>query len=134
MKIARTRSGERGSEIRTDTFTGTVVADVVMQAQDGVAITRVYFLPGARTHWHSHEGGQALHIDAGRGWVCASGSRPEPVAAGDTVWAPPGEKHWHGGSASTILAHTAVSLGQTTWLEPVADADYPGERPGEGLS
>jgi quercetin dioxygenase-like cupin family protein len=40
------------------------------------------------------------------------------------VWAPPGERHWHGGTAETIMTHLAVSLGTTGWLDEVSDADF----------
>jgi quercetin dioxygenase-like cupin family protein len=42
------------------------------------------------------------------------------------VWIPPGEEHWHGAERESYLLHTAVSLGETEWLEPVSDEDYEG--------
>ena len=48
----------------------------------------------------------------------------EPIGVGDTVWFPAGEEHWHGAAASTYVAHLAVSLESTEWLEPVSDEDY----------
>jgi quercetin dioxygenase-like cupin family protein len=50
------------------------------------------------------------------------------IRAGDAVWIPPGEKHWHGGAPTTSMSHIAIqeSLdGNTaTWMEPVTDAEY----------
>lgn len=54
-----------------------------------------------------------------RGARRRSGSTP-----GDTVWVPPGEVHWHGGAPGSYLLHLAVSLGTTSWLEPVGDGEY----------
>jgi quercetin dioxygenase-like cupin family protein len=46
------------------------------------------------------------------------------LAAGDTVYAPPGEAHWHGAAPDSSLLHTAVSLGTTRWLGEVTDDQY----------
>ena len=40
------------------------------------------------------------------------------------VWVPPGERHWHGGTAATIMTHLAVSLGPTVWLDEVGEDEY----------
>ncbi len=46
----------------------------------------------------------------------------ERVRAGDTIWTPPGEEHWHGGTANHMMGHVAMLEGTedgdgTTWLE-----------------
>jgi len=46
------------------------------------------------------------------------------VRAGDAVWFPPGEEHWHGAGPDTWMAHNAISLGTTEWLDPVTSEDY----------
>jgi quercetin dioxygenase-like cupin family protein len=51
------------------------------------------------------------------------------LTAGDTVWTPPGEEHWHGGAAATFMCNVAMLEGVedddgTTWLEPVSDEAY----------
>ncbi|HEY2205564.1 MAG TPA: cupin domain-containing protein [Pseudonocardia sp.] len=94
------------------------------QTTDGNAISSVTFAPGARSYWHRHTGGQILVVTAGLGWICAEGSRPEVIRAGDVVWTPPGERHWHGGTADTIMTHLGISLGPTNWLDPVSDEEY----------
>lgn len=128
MKIVRGDSHPGASSRRSDTFVGEVWADPVLTGGDGITISSVFFAPGARTHWHSHEHGQVLQVTAGAGWVCARGGRPEPLAAGDVVWAPAGEVHWHGAGAATFLLHTATSLGATSWGDPVSDDDGAGHR------
>jgi quercetin dioxygenase-like cupin family protein len=51
------------------------------------------------------------------------------IRAGDTVWTPAGEEHWHGGTPNTMMCHYAIldAAGDgaaTTWLEPVTDEQY----------
>jgi quercetin dioxygenase-like cupin family protein len=112
-----------GSERRGATFTGEVWADPVV-APEGATVATVFFTPGARTYWHHHERGQILQVLAGRGWVCSEGDEPVLLGAGDTVWVPPGERHWHGASAESFLTHTAISLGTTSWLAEVDQSVY----------
>ncbi|MDQ4111255.1 MAG: cupin domain-containing protein [Actinomycetota bacterium] len=94
-----------------------------MPPTDGMAVGEVFFQPCARTNWHSHPGGQLLLITAGDGFV---GDENETIAvrAGDAVWTPPNERHWHGASADRFMLHTAVTLGVTAWEDPVTDAEY----------
>ncbi|HXZ63516.1 MAG TPA: cupin domain-containing protein [Streptosporangiaceae bacterium] len=131
MQIVRRDGGEDGpasppTELRTATFTGTVYGDALLDGTDGAAVTSVFFAPGGRTFWHSHEHGQVLHVLEGRGQVATEGHAPQPIGPGDVIWAPPGEVHWHGGGPGSMVLHLAVSLGRTTWLGPVSDADYGG--------
>ncbi len=113
-----------------DWFTGTVRIDPLMAAQAparaGAAL--VTFEPGARTAWHTHPLGQTLIVTAGCGWVQREGGPIEEIRPGDVVWFPPGEKHWHGATATTAMSHIAVqeTLDGTpvTWMEPVSDAQY----------
>jgi len=125
MIVVPGRPGGTPTELRGPTFTGDVWADPVLPSTDGVLINTVTFTPGAHTFWHEHEGGQILEIVSGSGWVCAEGEQPQSVRAGDTVWTPPGQRHWHGATADTVMSHTAISLGRTEWHSEVSDADYP---------
>lgn len=124
MRISRGRTDGAKSEERGPTFTGTVWADEVMGAQDGVLINSVTFTPGARTNWHTHGQGQVLIVTAGEGRVVSTEGQSWVIRAGDVVHIPAGEKHWHGAGPDTLLAHTAISLGDTDWLEPVSPEDY----------
>ena len=116
MRIVR---GQGPSEQRPATVTGEAWFDPVLPATDGTTITTVFFAPGARTFWHTHENGQILQVLAGRGLICTDGSPPREIAAGDTVWVPPGERHWHGAAPGSFMTHTAISLGATRWAEEV---------------
>lgn len=123
MEIIRHPHG-RPAQQKTETFTGTVWFDPLLPPTDDVAVNNVFFPPSARTHWHSHENGQYLHVVAGTGLVCSEGGEPQPISAGDAVWVPAGERHWHGATSEGFLLHTAVSLGTTSWSDAVTDADY----------
>ena len=66
----------------------------------------------------------ALLDSSGQGMVVALDGAKHVVRAGDIVWAPPGEVHWHGAAPDAFLSHTAVSLGLTSWGEEVDEAHY----------
>jgi len=104
-------------------FSGTVHAYLTMPGTDGVTINTVNFAPGARTYWHVHEHGQILQILAGEGYV-ATEDGIRRLNAGDTVWCPPGERHWHGAAPDAFMTHTAISLGTTSWAEEVSQEQY----------
>ncbi len=111
-------------------FTGVVFQDPVNQAPAParVAAARVTFTPGARTAWHTHPLGQTLYVLSGCGRVQSEGGPVREISAGDVVWIPPGEKHWHGAAPTTMMCHLAIQEqvdGKTaTWLEHVTDAQY----------
>ncbi|MES1941742.1 cupin [Salinisphaera sp. T5B8] len=126
MQIFHGRNDNAQSESRGPTFTGQVWADPVMPSTDGVTINNVFFTPAARTHWHTHERGQILQVQSGKGWICTDGESPQAIRAGDVVWIPADERHWHGAAADSYLMHTAISLGKTSWEDAVTDAQYPG--------
>jgi quercetin dioxygenase-like cupin family protein len=115
------------------TFTGRVMQDTLLDDGDTgeVRVYSVIFEPGARTYWHSHAAGQTLLVASGRGMVETRDGDQREVGPGDVVWAPPGEVHWHGAAPDTLLSHTAVSLGLTSWHEEV-DADHYQDVFGEG--
>lgn len=128
MKVFHGRVDTMPSEQRGATFTGTVWADPVMPSTDGVMINNVFFSPGGRTHWHTHEVGQVLHVTAGKGWICKEGEAPQAIRAGDVVWIGPGERHWHGAADSSYMIHMATSIGKTSWEDAVTDKDYPSKK------
>jgi quercetin dioxygenase-like cupin family protein len=94
----------------TDWFTGTVRIDPLFQAPDSARVTgaSVTFEPGARTAWHKHPLGQTLIVTAGCGWGQREGGRSEEIHPGDVVWFSPGERHWHGATATTAMTHIAI--------------------------
>lgn len=126
-----TRSGSRPSGVGpSEWFTGTVRIDPLFSAPEParVAGASVTFEPGARTAWHTHPLGQTLIVTSGAGWVQREGGPMEAIAPGDVVWFEPGEKHWHGATATTALTHIAIQEQldgrAVTWLEQVTDEQY----------
>jgi quercetin dioxygenase-like cupin family protein len=113
-----------------DAFTGTVFQDPIVEAPAPARLrsARVTFEPGARTFWHTHPLGQTLYVLAGVGRFQTFGEKQIEIRAGDTIWIPTGEKHWHGASPSTMMVHVAMQEAQdgshVTWLEPVSEEDY----------
>jgi quercetin dioxygenase-like cupin family protein len=111
-------------------FTGAVRIDPLFEAADpGRAVgALVTFEPGARTAWHTHPLGQTLIVASGCGWVQRWGGPVEEIRPGDVVWFPPGEKHWHGATATTAMSHIAVQEKldgkNVDWMEQVSDAQY----------
>lgn len=126
MIIIRGIQERAASQLRDGTFTGDVWATPILPGVDDVTIAAITFTPGARTFWHRHERGQILHVLMGSGLICSDTQRPQRLEIGDTVWVPPGERHWHGASPHAMLSHLAVSLGATTWDQAVSDAEYVG--------
>jgi quercetin dioxygenase-like cupin family protein len=124
MRIAKAGRTGAHSEERGATFTGRVWADPVLGAEDGIMVNNVFFEPGARTHWHTHEIAQVLHVVAGEGRVQSRDGSGSKLRAGDVVHIRAGEEHWHGAASGSYLLHLAVSVGATNWLDPVSDADY----------
>jgi quercetin dioxygenase-like cupin family protein len=113
-----------------DSFTGTVWQDPIIEAPAPARIRSAWvrFEPGARTAWHSHPLGQTLHVVSGVGRVQTFGGPVHEIHAGDTVWIPPGEKHWHGAAPDVAMMHLAMQEHldgkHVTWLEHVTDEQY----------
>lgn len=111
-------------------FTGKVRIDPLntAPAPARVACSSVTFEPGARTAWHTHPLGQTLIVTSGCGWIQSEGEHIVEIQAGDVVWCPPGQKHWHGATPTTAMTHIAIqeALGGKVveWLEKVTDAEY----------
>ena len=93
-----------------------------------VGCASVTFQPGARTAWHLHPLGQTLIVTSGTGWHQCEGEARAEIHAGDVVWCPPNQRHWHGATDRTPLTHIAIqeSLNGSpvTWMEHVTDEDY----------
>lgn len=120
MKRLNRQEAAAGSEADPAHFAGAVRQQSVLSQPDAhaVRVLVVSFEDGARTHWHSHEGGQLIHVIEGEGRVQTRGEPPAELREGDVVIAEPGEEHWHGAAPGAGMRHLAVSVGQTRWLEP----------------
>lgn len=113
-----------------DWFTGSVRIDPLFQPNGHrrAAAAKVTFESGARTAWHTHPLGQTLIVLSGVGRVQREGSAIEEIKPGDIVWIAPGEKHWHGASATIAMTHIAIQEelnGKVVdWMEKVSDEQY----------
>jgi len=127
IRLSGTQASAKGP---SECFTGTVRIDPLFDAPGparalGVSVT---FEPGARTAWHTHPLGQTLIVTSGCGLVQCSGGPARRLRPGDVLWCPPGEKHWHGATATTAMTHIAIVEkldGKTVdWMEKVTDEEY----------
>ncbi|HEX4053059.1 MAG TPA: cupin domain-containing protein [Tepidisphaeraceae bacterium] len=129
MEIKRIGS-QPSSKGPADWFTGTVRIDSPFQGSDAARVggAIVTFEPSARTAWHTHPLGQTLIVTAGCGWAQRWDGPKEEIRPGDVIWFPPGEKHWHGATATTAMAHIAIQEkldGKVVdWMEKVSDEQY----------
>lgn len=115
---------ERGSAA---TFTGTVWSSPLSRSPERtVTAIGVLFEPGARTFWHSHPDGQVLYVASGSGRVGNVDGKLVEIAAGDAVYTPAGERHWHGAAPFSYLMHISITTGGATAWEPraVTDEEY----------
>ena len=108
-------------------FTGPVTLKPAADDLGSVKLFRVEFAPGARTHWHTHSGVQLLVVAEGRCRFQHWGGPVMEAGAGEAIYIPAGEKHWHGATPGTPMAHWAVNIDlDTEWLEAVSEEQYAG--------
>ena len=127
LKKSGSQPTAKGTE---EYFTGNVGIDPLNSAPEParVSCALVTFEPGARSAWHFHPLGQTLVVTQGCGWVQSEGQPKVEIRAGDVVWCPPNEKHWHGATSTTAMSHIAIqeSLNgkPVEWLQKVTDEEY----------
>jgi quercetin dioxygenase-like cupin family protein len=123
-------------------FTGDVWYDVIAKGAEPsrIRVNIVRFAPGARTAWHSHAVGQTLHVTEGSGLIQSRGGEVVEVRAGDTIYTPPEEWHWHGAAPDDFMSHLAMWEGpgegrgpETEWGEHVTDEEYSARSPSNKL-
>ena len=129
MEISRNGSRPSTGGL-ADFFTGAVRIDPLFGPTEparagGATIT---FEPGARTAWHTHPLGQILIVTSGLGWAQREGGPIEEIRPGDVVRFEPGEKHWHGATATTAVSHIGIQEvldgSAAVWLEHVSEEQY----------
>ncbi len=109
----------------TGRFTGEVSLGSTVADDERTNLGIVHFAAGARTHWHSHPGGQFLFGLSGRGRVRSRDEAGHVLLPGDVIRVGPGEWHFHGAEPDAPMAHVAVSGGGAPeWGEPVTDEEY----------
>ncbi len=108
-------------------FTGEVWFGPLSHATpEGLNALAVHFGPGARTDWHTHPEGQVLYCVSGAGRVQKDDGETVTITPGDVVYAPPGERHWHGAAPGSHMVHLSLTTGAPTeWLpDKVSDEEY----------
>lgn len=129
ITTAASRPSSRGP---IENFTGSVRVDPLFDARAPARASGAYvtFEPGARSAWHTHPLGQTLIVTAGAGRVARWGGPVQDIRAGDVVWIPAGQKHWHGASPTTAMTHIAIQEAvdgkRVDWMEKVSDSQYHG--------
>jgi quercetin dioxygenase-like cupin family protein/transcriptional regulator with XRE-family HTH domain len=112
-------------------FTGDVWYDVITSGEppSRVRVNVVRFTPGARNAWHAHAPGQTLHVTEGMGLIQSRGGQVIQIRAGDTIYTPPGEWHWHGAAPDHFMSHLAIweapdAGPESQWGDFVTDEEY----------
>ena len=128
MEVLRKQPSRKGTP---DLFVGEVWIDQLATGRGPapMRVNVVRFAPGARNAWHAHALGQTLHVTDGRGLVQARGEPALEIRAGDTVYAPPGEWHWHGATPDHFMTHLAMwqapdEGAESDWAEHLSDEEY----------
>jgi quercetin dioxygenase-like cupin family protein len=112
-------------------FTGDVWIDPISQGESPstLNIGAVHLTPGARTAWHSHQGGQTLYVTEGSGLIQSRGEQSVEIRPGDVIYTPTGEEHWHGATPQHFMTHLSVTEGAPQWAAHVADDEYQPDSP-----
>ena len=82
---------------------------------DQVRVSILQFEDGAYSGWHSHRGGQVLHILSGMARAECRGLASIVLSTGDTIWTLPNEEHRHGAADHTDMLQFTVTVGITDW-------------------
>jgi quercetin dioxygenase-like cupin family protein len=90
-------------------FTGTdVTRQLVAPDSKQFKMSILNFGKGVRNRFHAHDGEQILIVTAGKG-IVATETEERVVTAGDIVFFPAGEKHWHGAAKDSEFSQLSVS-------------------------
>ena len=122
---------EKGDKGPDEMFTNTALVKMLHTDEKKEFDTQVYnveFEPSARTHWHSHPGGQILLVTGGIGYYQEKDTPARRLRKGDVVAIPPEVVHWHGAAPEEAFVHigmsTRVHEGPAVWSGPVTDEQY----------
>jgi quercetin dioxygenase-like cupin family protein len=90
-------------------FTGPVTMQPIIgkELNGDLIIAQVNFGPGVRNKFHSHSSEQILIVTKGKG-IVATENEQKTVVAGDIIFIPPGEKHWHGAAEGYKFSHLYI--------------------------
>lgn len=105
-------------------FTGKSLA---LESKD-LGVSRRRFEAGARSAWHTHDGGQLLFVEEGRARLQRRGEAMKELDTGESDYTRPNVAHWHGATPHEHYIQIAVGFGgETRWMEKVTDEEYEGK-------
>ncbi|MBD2701564.1 cupin domain-containing protein [Spirosoma sp. BT702] len=125
----------KGQRAPASNFTGIVWVQQLIEPDSdfNIPVGYVTFEPGARSHWHSHAGGQVLLAMGGIGYYQERGKPIQILRKGDAVKCPSNVPHWHGASPTVGFMQVAITpntaTGRVTWLQPVSNKEYNALKP-----
>ena len=129
-----------GEELNEEGYRGEVHKNLLVEHESVFNCPEVdnyTFEAGARTDWHSHQGGQIILVTDGTGIYQEEGQEPRVIKAGDVITAQPGVNHWHG-AADEQFAYIAVGgvpgNDAVTWGDAVSDEEYSAVRAGSDIA
>jgi 4-carboxymuconolactone decarboxylase len=119
----------KGEKFISDNYTGDLWVYYAVHADslNPNTIANVTFAPGARSHWHSHPGGQTLLAVDGVGYYQEKGQPKKILRKGDVVNCQPNVQHWHGASNDKGFIQIAISPASKLPIQrgkPVTDEEY----------
>jgi quercetin dioxygenase-like cupin family protein len=119
---AQDKQNDKQNDKQSPNFTG----GTVTRLEEGTkaAIAHFRFDPGARTKWHSHEGGQIILVEEGVAHTQVKGGPVIELKAGESIYAGPGVMHWHGAAPDKGGIQYNVTRGGITWGDPVTDQEF----------
>jgi quercetin dioxygenase-like cupin family protein len=80
----------------------------IPREETGLTAMTVDLKDGASATWHSHPCGQILVVISGLGQIQAEGGEVADLRPGDSIWAPPGERHWHGAMPGRDFTYASI--------------------------
>jgi quercetin dioxygenase-like cupin family protein len=95
-------------------FPGKILGDArlflfdIPREETSLTAMTVELKDGARATWHCHPRGQILVAISGLGQIQAEEGELADLEPGDSIWAPPGERHWHGAAPGHDFTYTSI--------------------------
>ena len=107
-------------------FTGEVLIGGYFsrQAPSRLSGATATFPPGSRTPWKVNPVGQTVIVTSGVGWAQCEGEEIVEIRPGDTIWFPPGQRHWEGATPDHEMTYVAIQEGGVGFGAKVTDEEY----------
>ena len=89
-----------------------VTRQVLLPESKEYEVNMVNFGKGVRNKFHSHDYEQVLIVTEGKG-IIATEEEEKVISAGDVVFIPANEVHWHGAAENFEFSHIYINSSQT---------------------